>query len=127
MLDRYPGPWRIAVLAVFGACAWVMLSPLLLVLPVFQDSVGASGNAFQAGRLPESLVVVLPAALAGLVGAGGTALVARGNGTGKILIGGAALTLLLLTVFAAGTIGKVFFPSGIVLAFAALWLSSPSP
>ena len=127
MLTGYPGLWRAIVLVVVAASVWALASPLLLLFPVFQDGAGAAVNAFQSGRLTEALLVVLPAAVAGLVGLAGTALVAHGNGKGKVLLGAAALALLALTVFTAATIGRVFFPPGIVLALAALWLPPPSP
>ena len=84
-------------------------------------------NAMAAGRLSEALAALLPAAAAGILGLAGVWLVSTGRGWGRFAIGAAGLGLLALTVFTAATIGKVFFPPGIILSVICLWFPDPQP
>ena len=134
MPTRYAGLFRVFVMIGLGACLWALLCPVIVLLPVFQAPLSAPGvaaatgqNAMHAGRLGEALTALAPGAAAGAAGLAGIILVAEGAAWGRTLIAGAALVLLLLTILTAASIGEAFFPPGIVLALATLWLPSPPP
>ena len=108
------------------AGAWGLLSPLLLLAPVYEPRGSAQpvsrGNAFQAHRAGEALAVLGPSVAAGGLGLAGTVLLRKRRQGGRALTGVAAAGLLALSVLSAATLGPYLFPPALLLVLAAVWL-----
>ncbi len=107
-----------------------MLTPLLVLLPIFDPADPAAGNttASQAGKLGEALAALLPACAAGAAALAGAHWVWRGHGAGRLAIMGAAAALLGLTIFTAGALGRYLLGPAVLLVIPALWLQAePGP
>ena len=136
---RTPPLVRVADLAAVLA----LLTPLLVLLPIFEPSGGGDKvSASAAGKLGTALTVLVAYAVAGVAGAIGARTPSRlrrdppraelerrrqlaDKAFGKPLVMAAALAMLALTIFTVRTLGPYLFAPAVLMVIPALWLQRP--